>query len=571
MSANQNYGVMCVVSTQPFATAVTSQEKDSISWFPKPRLIYLITHRETMIGRALSSDIVLLDPMVSRVHARLVLDDQGWTISNETEQNSIYVNGCPVLGGFRFSIQSGDVLVFGATALQFVAPEPFSTSNTLVASPSSLQSSMRAQTQEWQEEEERVFRAKRTMQFPFLIYLKVHSHRVIKAIIGGVLFLVCAFAVLLRTSLLPLSILVQNGFPTILTILSIPILSALGIYLLVNFIDRFKQGPWFLRLAAFLWGAIIAIPPTQLVEQYVDSLRFFILGSDHSNIAHPIFTSLNAGITEETAKGLGLLLLFIVFRSKFHTVTSGIVYGALIGAGFAMVENFSYFLSYPKSLLFLFIGRVVLGWLNHSTFTVCFGAALGYIKHTRVRWQRLIVPLSGYLTAVGLHSAFDFVNSFASSLISSDPTNTSILSFSLLTSVSNYIPPFLAQVVILYCLFKSLTYEAAIIRKFLVSEVSAGIVTVDEYALLSHSFLRIKVERGILFRYGLKQWRRVRRLYQSEIGLAFYKWHMSMSEKLKPDLKQGEVTYRHRIRHIRQEIMEDEVVCEGEKREEGRR
>ena len=86
MSANPNYGVMCFVSPSPFATEVDNQKKASISWFSKHRLICLITHRETTIGRSLSSDIVLLDLMVSRVHARLVLDDQGWSIFNETTQ-----------------------------------------------------------------------------------------------------------------------------------------------------------------------------------------------------------------------------------------------------------------------------------------------------------------------------------------------------------------------------------------------------------------------------------------------------------------------------------------------------
>jgi RsiW-degrading membrane proteinase PrsW (M82 family) len=379
---------------------------------------------------------------------------------------------------------------------------------------------------------------------------------------GGTLFLVCAFVVLLRNGLLPLSTLAQNGSPTILTTLSIPILSALSIYLLVNFIDRFKQGAWFVRLAAFIWGAIIAIPPTQFVEQYIDSLRFVILGSDHNNIVHPIFTSLNAGITEETAKGLGLLLLFIMFRNKFTTTTSGIVYGALIGAGFAMVENFSYFVSYPKSLLFLFLGRVVLGWLNHSTFTVCFGAALGSIKHTKVRWQCIVIPLSGYLGAIGLHSAFDFVNSFASSLVSNDPTSVNTLSFSLLASVSSYIPPFLAQVLILYFLLKSLTHEMTVIRTYLVSEVKAGVVTIDEYVLITHPFLRMKVERRMFFRYGLKQWIRVKRLHQTEIELAFHKWHMSTSEKPKPDLKRRVVVYRQRIKYLRKEIMEEEIAYE---------
>src|SRR5260370_36798394 len=99
-----------------------------------------------------------------------------------------------------------------------------------------------------------------------------------------------------------------------------------------------------------------------------------------------IFQGLNAGITEETFKGIGLLLLFIILRDEFDNVNDGIVYGALIGAGFAMVENFNYFALHSRnSLFYLIVGWIILGCLGHSTFIACFGAALGYIRHTRVR------------------------------------------------------------------------------------------------------------------------------------------------------------------------------------------
>src|SRR5215468_11010135 len=41
-------------------------------WLPEERLTHILSRRETTIGRALSSDIILLDPTVSRDHVRLV-------------------------------------------------------------------------------------------------------------------------------------------------------------------------------------------------------------------------------------------------------------------------------------------------------------------------------------------------------------------------------------------------------------------------------------------------------------------------------------------------------------------
>ncbi len=397
------------------------------------------------------------------------------------------------------------------------------------------------------------------MHFALSSHAKLRTYRIIGGI-GIAILLLSVLVVLILNNVLGISTLVQDNPLSVLAIVTIPIIPALGISLLVNFMDRFEREPWFLRLAAFLWGAIIAIPPTLLIEQYFDALRPAIIGSHPNDIVHAIFVGLNAGITEETVKGLGLLLLFIVLRNEFDNVTDGIVYGALIGAGFAMVENFSYFSIHPKSLLVLLIGRIVLGWLSHSTFTACFGAALGYIRHTRVRWQHIVIPLAGYIIAVGLHSVFDFVNFFASSLVSNYPTNANILTAALIVSVGNYVPQFIAQMVILYCLIKSLSHEASIICEFLAEEVSNNIVTVDEYALLQHPFIRKKTERRLLLSHHLKQWMRVKKLYRAEIELAFCKWHASMGEK--GGHTRLEVSYRQRIQQLRQSIAESKSGTE---------
>ena len=106
----------------------------------------------------------------------------------------------------------------------------------------------------------------------------------------------------------------------------------------------------------------------------------------------------------------------------------------------------------------------------------------------------------------------------------------------------------------LYILTRSLAHEAAVIREFLAVEVTSGIVMVDEYALLQNSFKRTKEERRVLWSRGIKQWMRVKALYQTEIGLAFRKWHVSMGDKPKLGYLQPEDAYRKRIRRLRSEI-----------------
>lgn len=599
---SQNYGVLRIVRVRQGrspANTASSQEKYATGWLPEEGLVHVLTRRETSIGRALNNDIVLMDPTVSREHARLVLDDSGWHIINLTNRNVVRVNGRQVPGGGSLPMRSQDILVLGSTMLQLIAPNspPAAASDLDVqaqdtvtlrpvkrlsppapaqipalererepalahVSPASLpiQSEPEQETPLWEEEEVSLLGAGVTMQFA-LPQRMGNRTRWLIAGIGIAILAISAMITIILNSFIGISALGQYGPASIIAALTIPLLPALGINLLVNFMDRYEREPWFLRLAAFLWGAIIAIPPALFIEQKMDTVLQNIFDPNNtSEVLRIAFQGLNAGVTEETIKGLGLLLLFIILRDEFDNVTDGIVYGALIGAGFAMVENFSYFAVNSKNfLVFLIVGRILLGWLGHSTFTACFGAALGYIRHTRVRWKQIVIPLLGYLAAVGLHSFFDFVDFQASAVIRTSAVNSTAVNYALVAIIGNYVPPFLAQIGLLYILIKGLAHEAAVIREFLAVEVSQGIVTVDEYALLQNSFQRTKVERRVLRRYGIRQWLRVKALYQTEIGLAFRKWHVSMGDKPKLGYIQPEDAYRQRIKRLRGEIRMHEL------------
>ena len=177
------------------------------------------------------------------------------------------------------------------------------------------------------------------------------------------------------------------------------------------------------------------------------------------------------------------------------------------------------------------------------------------MRHTRVRWRQIVIPLAGYLIAVGLHSFFDFVTFQASVALNANPGNAYVSFLSLVALIGDYIPPFLAQMFLLYILIKALAHEAAVIREFLAVEVSDGVVKVDEYALLQNSFQRTRTERRVWRQSGYRQWLRVKALYQTEIGLAFRKWHVSMGDKPKLGYLQPEDAYRQRIKRLRHEIM----------------
>jgi len=629
----QNYGALRVVRVRPARSpdgSMNAAVKYPTGWLPEEGLVHVLTQHETSIGRALNNDVVLMDPTVSREHARLVLDRDGWQIINLTARNIVRVNGRSVPGGSSLPIHPQDMLILGSTMLQLIAPQnPLSatsdennlldditqvlpsrsksqpasniasidqqrhtptslpsppssgypqspaqlslsdsyngdakavpgTQNGLAQSPGKFplpaQPDPEHEAQQW-EDDESLLGASVTMHFALPQRMGIRTRWLIAGI-GVAILVISASITIILNSILGIAALTQNGTSSIIAALTIPIIPVVGIFLLVNFMDRYEHEPWYLRLAAFLWGAIIAIPPALFIEGNVDRILQNLLDPNTTNeMLRIALQGLNAGITEETIKGLGLLLLFFVLRDEFDDVVDGIIYGALIGAGFAMIENFRYFALDSKNfLVFLIVGRVILGWLGHSTFIACFGAALGYVRYTRVRWKQIAIPLLGFLIAVGMHTFFDFVDFQASAAIRNSGGNPTVVNYALIAIVGNYLPPFLAQIGLLYILIRGLAHETAIIREFLAVEVSNGIVTVGEYALLQNSFQRTHAERQVFRRSGYKQWLRVKDLYQTEIGLAFRKWHVSMGDKPKLGYLQPEDAYRQRIKRLRKEI-----------------
>src|SRR5688500_14305195 len=72
------------------------------------------------VGRALTSDVPLLDPTVSRRHASLVADDSGIELSDLGSSNGTFVNGERVE---HARITPGDVLTFGKLSFNVSASE----------------------------------------------------------------------------------------------------------------------------------------------------------------------------------------------------------------------------------------------------------------------------------------------------------------------------------------------------------------------------------------------------------------------------------------------------------------
>jgi hypothetical protein len=117
-----------------------------------------------------------------------------------------------------------------------------------------------------------------------------------------------------------------------------------------------------------------------------------------------------APLVEEAVKGLLVLLLFIGLVREFDGPLDGIVYGALIGLGFAMTENVVYMID--KNTQHQFITRIVLrGLSGHATYTAFTGLGLGIARTSQNRTVAGLSPVLGFGLAVVAHAVWNNLNS----------------------------------------------------------------------------------------------------------------------------------------------------------------
>ncbi len=193
----------------------------------------------------------------------------------------------------------------------------------------------------------------------------------------------------------------------------IVILSTAVYTFLIWWADRHEKEPLHLFAAALFWGAVPAVALSLVLE-----LAFQAGLPDDTQFGWRLFGAGIAGpIIEESAKALALLGIYTFWRMEFDGVLDGIVYGALVGFGFAMTENFLYFVgALEKGVLvwsLIVLLRQFIFGLNHAFFTSFVGIGFGLMrlsKHAR-RWA---YPLVGLLLAIFFHAVHNLAVSLSS-------------------------------------------------------------------------------------------------------------------------------------------------------------
>ncbi|TMB75435.1 MAG: PrsW family intramembrane metalloprotease, partial [Chloroflexi bacterium] len=208
----------------------------------------------------------------------------------------------------------------------------------------------------------------------------------------------------------------QSAGPGVAAICALACLptTAFGL-LVVRRMDRNHKEPWRLVLVAAAWGAIVA---TSLV---VWGETIWEASAQRALVPGPgLDTSLAfmAGILEELAKGLAVLLLYLVMRNEFDDVVDGIVYGAAVGLGFNFLESISYMTNVYSIFSaegfgwvaagIQWYGRQVLGlFFGHATYTAFIGAGVGIARQLHGRRQKVLAIMAGFIVAIAGHFSWD--------------------------------------------------------------------------------------------------------------------------------------------------------------------
>ena len=304
----------------------------------------------------------------------------------------------------------------------------------------------------------------------------------------------------------------------------IPLVAILGALIptvsyvaLIWWLDRYEKEPLWLLALAFLWGAFPAAIASVLVELAFD-IPIAALGGE-SLVANLASASISAPLVEESAKGIALIALVLVFLHEFDDVLDGIVYGAMIGFGFAFTENlFAYFLpifreeGVSSGLVNILLRTLVFGF-NHAFWTGIIGAAVGYARLSRDWRRRILVPFAGWSMAVLLHA----IHNAGATLV--EQTACLSLGVSLLVDWGGVV--LLLSIAVLV-----LRKENQWIERGLVEEVRRGVLSPQEFDLLRSAGQRMWVRWRAWNRGGRTAYRAVGRYYQCATELAFKKQHL---------------------------------------------
>ena len=229
---------------------------------------------------------------------------------------------------------------------------------------------------------------------------------------------------------------------SILKMTIVALIPLLVIIALVRWIDRWEPEPILFYVLSLGWGAGVSVYlafegnewwGNEMKKWLMENRRLstqdggilYIKSDGGIALLFDILrTAVGAGVVEEGVKGLGILLMFIFLKKYINGPIDGMIYGTLIGAGFAFTENILYFATADvKNTVIKQAGidasqdvleqtiviRAVASPFVHPICTAITGLLIGLAATQRLSWLFVLpLGLAGYAMAAGLHASHNF-------------------------------------------------------------------------------------------------------------------------------------------------------------------
>ncbi len=315
------------------------------------------------------------------------------------------------------------------------------------------------------------------------------------------------------------------------TLVGVGILQAILYLLFIRAIDLYEREGFRYVLPVFVWGFTVAVVVALVFNTLASVTISTIATRQAADFLTPVFV---APVVEESIKGLGVLLVFVisVFAAgrrrapEFSGVMDGIVYGSAVGFGFAIAEDLLYLAQAGTET---FVVRRIFGGFAHAAFTSLTGVGIGLIPWVRSGALKVLLPVVGLSGAMFLHSIFNLT-----------ATLFGVLAYGLM---------FFVVLAYITLILVWLAVERRAIRAELREEVTAGTVSADEYAILPTYFRRRAYYLRLILAGDLSTWRRARKVHGAAVDLAFSK-RLARNAHASPQTERV-VNLRRRITELR--------------------
>ena len=184
-------------------------------------------------------------------------------------------------------------------------------------------------------------------------------------------------------------------------------------------------------------GAVQALVPLALgvVSMFIGGLATVLLAkalggmsnmiSGNNGFGSSLFRSfLMAGVTEETAKLLMILLALAILKSRVKNVYEYVLIGAAVGFGFAVAEEFYYgdFGAEASAEDYVSLVARMISVPAHMTFNMVMAELLGRARFGRLtgKGSPALNVVLALLIPMGVHSLYDACTVFNSKLMSGE-------------------------------------------------------------------------------------------------------------------------------------------------------